>query len=98
MNLLTLHGRTYARRRAEREPVFVADQPRQSSAYDQAHLGPALLIEYLEPLMPQHERLAYVRLADGRVLDVAAAHLCPATGLAAHRILPRFQRVRLAAR
>lgn len=98
MNLITIHGQTYARRAAAREPVFVADQPRQRSAADQPHLGVALLVEYLEPLMPRAAQMASVRLPDGRLTTVAAAHLCPITAVADRRILPRPRRIGVMAR
>jgi hypothetical protein len=74
------------------EPVFVADQPRQTSAADQAHVGFALLSGWLaEPRPGADPRPVYarVRCEDGSLLSVHAGAICPVAGLAARRILPK---------
>lgn len=88
-------GRMYLHHIVPPEPVFVADQRRQSSAYDQPHTGPATLLARLDPVQPGGEALATVRLPHGGTVIVAAALLCPTVGLASRRILPA-QRVRRA--
>lgn len=71
-----------------REDVFVAEMPRQRAASATPHTGHALLVAWLEPHGHAGERLARVRLPNGALITPAAAHVCPAEGLARRRILP----------
>jgi hypothetical protein len=85
-------GRMYLHISAGLEPVFVAEQPRQSSAADTPHTGFALLSGWLaEPRPGADPRpvFARVRCEDGSLLPVHAGAICPIDGLAAHRILPK---------
>jgi hypothetical protein len=85
-------GRLYLHEPGGLEPVFVADQPRQRSAFDQPMTGFALLCGWLarEDARGQLVRqYAQVRREDGTTMPVAAGAVCGIAGLAARRILPR---------
>lgn len=80
-------GRSYHWISGGLEPVFVADQIRTSSASGTPHIGQALLVARLEPVLGG-EAMAQVRLASGGLIQVAAARICAATNLAARRLGP----------
>lgn len=83
--VLAHDGRWYVSAPGGLDPVFVAD----GRGHAWPHTGHGLLVALLEPVQPTAEPLAQVRLPDGRVLPFAAAHIRPATNLAAARIGPR---------
>lgn len=69
------------------EPVFVADMPGPAAASGTAHLGPATLVSWLEPMLASPP-LAQIRLPCGAAKVVAARCIYPAENLATRRILP----------
>ena len=88
-SIVTGHdGQPYLHSTTPPEPVFVADQRRATSAAAQAHTGHAVLVADLDPVRPGMERLASVRLPNGRIVPVLACHIAAQTGLATRRILP----------
>jgi hypothetical protein len=80
-------GRTYEWTSGGLEPVFVAEQVRTSAAHATPHIGHALLVARLEPVMGG-EPMAQVRLPAGGLVQVAAARICAATNLATRRLGP----------
>lgn len=82
-------GRLYQHVTAPREAVFVADMPRiTSNPRATPHTGLALLLGYLDPVQPGGERLARLRLPNGRLVEMRASAICPATNLATRRLGP----------
>lgn len=81
-------GHPYQFVHAVPEPVFVAEMPRTSHAHGTPHTGHATLLAYLDPVRPSCERLALLRLRCGRLAEIRASAICPATAVATRRLGP----------
>jgi hypothetical protein len=85
-------GRWYLYLSAGLQPVYVAEQPRSSSAADTAHTGFALLCSWLAEERPGADplpRFATIRNEAGETFPVHAGAVCGIEGLAGRRILPK---------
>jgi hypothetical protein len=79
--------RTFSLRGVVPEPVFVAEQPRTSSACDTPHTGPATLLAWMDPTLGG-EPLGIVKLPSGRLLNIRASAIASAANLATIRLNP----------
>lgn len=87
VTLTQLGDRTFSLRGVPPEPVFIAEQPRTSSACDTPHTGPATLMAWLDPTLGG-EALGIVKLPSGRLLNIRASAIASAANLATIRLSP----------
>jgi hypothetical protein len=78
----------------DRREVFVAEMPSSSDAQAVPNTGLGLVTAWLDPEGGGGVRLAWVRLADGRLVARPCGALRPAANIAARRILPRAEPLR----